>query len=119
MVYHCQPFDLNDKELIERAYATGAPAHVAQALNAAIKGFRARMRRLPPPPVVDSELVIHVIEPRNYFDQYVITTVIQEICDATGRGVALVKSQGPTTMKQPASPEVEFILPEEDQTIVE
>ncbi len=119
MGYHCQPFDLNDKELIERAHATGAPPHVAQAVKAAITGFRARMRRLPPPPVVDSELVIHVINPRNYFDQYVINTVIQEICDATGMGAALVKSQGPPNIKQPASPEVEFIPPDRDQTVVE
>ena len=109
MVYRCQPFDLNDRALIERAYNTGEPFHVAQAVENAMAGFRKRMQEHPPPPVVNGELVISIIKPRNFFDEFVISTIIQEICDSTGMGVALVKSDGSPNLKQPASPEVEFI----------
>jgi len=109
VVYQCQPFDLNDQALIERAYKTGEPFHVAQAVENAISGFRKRMQERPPPPVVNGELVISIIKPRNFFDKFVIEIIIQEICDSTGMGVALAKSDGPPNLKQPASPEVEFI----------
>jgi len=108
MIYRCQPFDLNDRALIERALKTGRPVHVAKALEAAMEGFRQRLKRLPPPPVINGELVIRIIEPSNYFDKLVIDHVIQEVCNATGMGVALHKAPATPGHKQPASPEVEF-----------
>jgi hypothetical protein len=108
MIYRCQPFDLNDRALIERAFKTGRPDHMAKAIKAAMEGFRQRLKRLPTPPVINGELVIRIIEPSNYFDKFVIDHVIQEACNATGMGVALHKAPAIPGCRQPASPEVEF-----------
>jgi len=109
VVYQCQPFDLNDRALIERAYNSGEPFHIAQAVENALAGFRSRMQQHPRDQVEKGELVVSIIAPRNFFDKFVIETVIQEFCDSTGMRVALTKSEGPPNLKQPASPEVEFI----------
>jgi hypothetical protein len=109
VVYQCQPFDLNDRVLIEQAHKTGEPFHVAQAVENALAGFRRRMQQHPQDRVEKGELVVSIIAPRNFFDKFVIETVIQEFCDSTGMRVALTKSEGPPNLKQPASPEVAFI----------
>jgi len=72
-------------------------------------GFRARMQRHGPAPIVNGELLIYVIKPRNYFDDYCQAIVFQEISNATGLGVARVMLSGRGVLKQPASPDVEFI----------
>ena len=110
MICRCPAFDLNDQALIEGARATGRPAHVAEAIEAAVRGFRMRMQTRGPAPIVDGEFVIFVIKPRNYFDDYCMRIVFQEICDDTGLGLARVMSDGPSNMKQPASPDVEFVV---------
>jgi hypothetical protein len=112
MIYFCQPFDLDDRNLIDSAYITGQPRHIAAALEAAIHGFRVRIQSIPAKAVIINdagEFVFFCIAPRNYFDTLVIRTIMQEISDSTGYGVALVKTPGPEKMKQPASPEVEFL----------
>lgn len=110
MSYHCEPFDLDDVALIEGARATGRPEHVAEAIEAAVSGFRARMQRRGLAPIVNGELVIFVIKPRNYFDDYCQAIVFQEISNATGLGVVRVMMSGRGCLKQPASPDVEFIV---------
>lgn len=107
-MYLCAPFDLNDQALIEGARRTGRPAHVAGAIEAAVHGFRERMRRHPPLPIVRGELVLHMIKPRNFFDDYCSAIVLQEICDGTGLGLARVMCPGQKDLKQPMSPDVVF-----------
>jgi hypothetical protein len=56
---------------------------------------------------------VTVIKPRNYFDDFVMRTVVQAFCDRDGIRIALVKTAGPAKLKQPATPDVEFLPPGE------
>ena len=109
MIYRCEPFDLNDQQLIEGARITGEPAHMAQAIEAAVQGFRERLQRLGPQRVVNGELVIMLVKPMNYFDDYCQALVLQEVSNALGCGVARVMAPGREDLKQLASPDVQFI----------
>lgn len=107
--YRCQPFDLDDKVLIQSAYKTGNPLHVYMAIQTAINGLRKHIQSLPPPPIIHGELAIHICKSTNYFDEFVIRAVIQEAANATGMGIALLRHPPPKNQKKPATPYVEFI----------
>jgi hypothetical protein len=107
-MYRCPPFNLNDQALIEGARRTGKPAHVAAAIEAAVQGFRYRMQHRGPAPIVNGELVITLCKAKNFFDDYCMRIVLQEICNATGFGIARHSWEAPANQKQPASPDVIF-----------
>lgn len=104
------PFDLNDRALIERARSTGQPEHIARAIQAAMDGFAERLSQMEPP-VVKGEMLVFLVKPANYFDDYCQALVLQDIANDTGLRIARCMAKGAPGQKQPATPDVEFLDP--------
>ena len=98
-------FNPNDRSLIEGAVLTGQPADVAAALDAAIEGFRRRMKASGLPQI-DGQPALMIYKPATAFDDIVIRAVVQEWSDQIGRAIALHWLPNPTGIY---SPDVKFI----------
>ena len=110
MICRCPAFDLNDQALIEGAGATGRPAHVAEAIEAAVRGFRMRMQTRGPAAIVDGEFCDLCDQAAELLRRLLHADRVPGMSDDTGLGLARVMSDGPSNMKQPASPDVEFVV---------
>lgn len=109
MKYRCPRFDVHDQELIQNARITGHPEHIATAINVAVAGFKERLMQLPNGfPVVDGRPALLIKKPGNFFDEYVIKLVLQEIADATGKIVDLYKTGDDIKTNHSASPDIKF-----------
>ena len=109
----CLPFDLRDQKLIEHAHQTGRPRHIADAIEAAVLGFEARLAALGRPLVIEGRPHLMICKPRSFFDEYVVALVLQRIADQTGQVVRLYKTENKLTHAGPDSPDVRFTdLPE-------
>ena len=104
-----KPFDVHDQELIETAYRTGQPEHVHAAIMAAVNGFAARLEALPNGlPEVDGRPHLIVNRYGNFFDEYCMKLVLQEIADETGQVVSITLVGEEVRTDTPASPDVDF-----------
>lgn len=109
--FRCCSFDVHDQELIEGAYITGQPEHVAQAVKIAVAGFQQRLGNLPNGlPIIDGRphLLVSSLAAGNFFDQYVLRLTLQEIADHTGKIVTVIYSGEKQRTNKPSSPDIEF-----------
>lgn len=93
-------FDPDNRELIEGAWSSGEALtaeqrHVVDCLVHAMRCFELRLNAMRPWPVEQGEWFFKICKPATFFDEYVVTLVMQSIATQTCRGVALGKLTQP------------------------
>lgn len=102
---HIARFDPNDCALIEGAVLTRQPADVAAALDAAIDGFRARLKKTGIPHI-DGRPRLLIYKPATAFDAAVLRAVVQVWADTSGEIIDVHYLPNPNRV---GSPDVKFI----------
>lgn len=102
-------FDVHDQALIEGAFTTGEPAHIAKAIRVGTEAFLNRLLAMPNGlPIVDGRPHLVIKKPANFFDEYVITLVLQQLADEAGQVVSVYRVGEEQKTDHSLIPEIQF-----------